>query len=74
VEALPIDSRTGLASVVGYAPTHHRRADDQYIVVATGRDFADVTSTSGVFTGTAVGKLHWSKHAVTLNRVMHPAA
>jgi transglutaminase-like putative cysteine protease len=74
VEALPMDPRTGLATVLGYDPTHQRRADHQYITVATGRDFADVTSTSGVFTGTAIGKLHWSKQAVNLTRGMHPAA
>jgi transglutaminase-like putative cysteine protease len=74
VEALPLDARTGLATVIGYDPTHHRRADHQYIAVATGRDFADVTSTSGVFTGAAVGELHWSKQAVNLTRKMHPAA
>jgi transglutaminase-like putative cysteine protease len=74
VEALLIDAQTGVATVIGYDPTHRRRADDQYIAVATGRDFADVTSTSGVFTGTAVGKLHWSKQAVSLNRLMDPAA
>jgi hypothetical protein len=60
--------------VLGYDPTHQRRADHQDITVATGRDFADVTSTSGVFTGTAIGKLHWSKQAVNLTRGMHPAA
>jgi transglutaminase-like putative cysteine protease len=58
VEALLPD-----ASVVGCDPTHQRDGDVDYIVVATGRDFADVTSTSGVFTGTATGKLHWSKQA-----------
>jgi transglutaminase-like putative cysteine protease len=44
-------------------PTHHRRADARYITVATGRDYADVSPTSGVFSGAATGKLHWSKHA-----------
>ena len=48
---------------VAYDPTHHRRAGLNYITVAVGRDFADVTPTSGVFSGAATGKLHWSKQA-----------
>jgi transglutaminase-like putative cysteine protease len=74
VEALPMDRRTGLATVIGCDPTHQRRVDHQYIAVATGRDFADVTSTSGVFTGRTLGKLHWSKQAVSLNQLLHSAA
>jgi transglutaminase-like putative cysteine protease len=50
-------------AVVAYDPTHHRRAGTTYITVAVGRDFADVTMTSGVFSGAASGRLHWSKHA-----------
>jgi transglutaminase-like putative cysteine protease len=73
VEALVLDPRTGVATAIGYDPTHAQRADHHYITVATGRDFADVTSTSGIFTGKAFGKLHWSKHAVPLNHAMHPA-
>ena len=74
VEALPLDKQSGLATVVGYDPTHCRPTDHQYIMVAVGRDFADVTSTSGVFTGAALGKLHWSKHAVPVGRPLNPAA
>jgi transglutaminase-like putative cysteine protease len=61
-------------SVVAYDPTHHRRAGLNYITVATGRDFADVTSTSGVFTGSATGRLHWSKQASVLTEVAEVAA
>jgi len=60
--------------VVAYDPTHHRRVGLNYITVATGRDFADVTSTSGVFSGTATGKLHWSKQAAVLAEVAEAAA
>jgi len=60
--------------VVAYDPTHHRRAGSNYITVATGRDFADVTSTSGVFSGSAIGKLHWSKRASMLEEVEETAA
>jgi transglutaminase-like putative cysteine protease len=50
-------------AIVAYDPTHHRLATHNYITVAVGRDFSDVTTTSGVFSGAATGKLHWSKHA-----------
>ncbi len=53
----------GQQSVVAYDPTHHRPANRNYITVGIGRDFADVTNTSGVFNGAATGRLHWSKHA-----------
>lgn len=58
-------------AVVAYDPTHRRLTTLNYITVAVGRDFADVTTTSGVFSGAATGKLHWSKHA---ERVDRPAA
>jgi transglutaminase-like putative cysteine protease len=61
VEVLHFDGHH--TSVVAYDPTHHRRAGPTYITVANGRDFADVTPTSGVFTGAAYGRLHWSKQA-----------
>jgi transglutaminase-like putative cysteine protease len=62
VEVLLPQSRTGVA-VVAFDPTHHRRAGLNYVTVAVGRDFADVTMTSGVFSGAASGRLHWSKQA-----------
>ena len=61
-------------SVVAFDPTHHRRAEKNYITVATGRDFADVTPTSGVFSGAATGRLHWSKQAQILEGVAEVAA
>jgi transglutaminase-like putative cysteine protease len=60
--------------IVAYDPTHHRRVGLNYITVASGRDFADVTSTSGVFSGSATGKLHWSKQAGVLEEVADAAA
>jgi transglutaminase-like putative cysteine protease len=64
VEVLLLDSSADQpACVLGFDPTHHRRVGPSYITVAVGRDFADVTSTSGVFSGSATGKLHWSKQA-----------
>jgi transglutaminase-like putative cysteine protease len=59
---------------LAYDPTHHRRADAKYITVATGRDFADVSPTSGVFSGAATGRLHWSKHAELIDDAAEAAA
>ena len=61
-------------TIVAYDPTHHRRAGLNYITVATGRDFADVTATSGVLTGSAIGRLHWSKQATVVDKVGEVAA
>jgi len=66
VEALVPDAEPGSERVIGCDPTHQCSVGADYIVVAAGRDFADVTSTSGVFTGGATGTLHWSKHASRL--------
>jgi transglutaminase-like putative cysteine protease len=63
VEVLLESGDTRDYNVVAYDPTHHRPAGASYITVAVGRDFADVTMTSGVFSGAASGRLHWSKHA-----------
>ena len=64
VEAfLPDPTAPGGTAIVAYDPTHHRRVGLNYITVAVGRDFADVTPTSGFFSGPAAGKLSWSKHA-----------
>jgi transglutaminase-like putative cysteine protease len=49
--------------VLAYDPTHHRRARLDYVTVAVGRDFADVTPTSGVFSGAAIGVLSAAKSA-----------
>ncbi|MDQ1467686.1 MAG: hypothetical protein QOH10_2101 [Actinomycetota bacterium] len=46
-------------------PTHCRRTDDDYITIATGRDYSDVAPMSGTFAGRAQGKLTVHKHART---------
>jgi transglutaminase-like putative cysteine protease len=70
-----LDSSSGQPGcVVAFDPTHHRRASSNYITVAVGRDFADVSSTSGVFTGSATGKLHWSKQAEAIDEAGSPCA
>ncbi len=64
VEALfPDDSAPGGARVVGYDPTNRCEPGLRYIAVAVGRDFADVTPTSGWFVGRAEGRLSYSKRA-----------
>jgi transglutaminase-like putative cysteine protease len=64
VEALvPDPISPGEVEVIAYDPTHHRRARMDYITVATGRDFADVTPTSGTYGGPALGRLAHTKHA-----------
>ena len=64
VEALIADVATpSEVEVIAYDPTHHRRTRMDYITVATGRDFADVTPTSGTYGGPALGKLASTKQA-----------
>jgi transglutaminase-like putative cysteine protease len=73
VEAL-VESASGSGQeVVAYDPTHHRRAGLSYITVAVGRDFADITPTSGFFSGPATGRLHWSKQAEVVEVELSPA-
>jgi transglutaminase-like putative cysteine protease len=47
----------GDALVIAFDPTHDRIATMKYIVVAVGRDYADVAPTSGVFTAPFGGEL-----------------
>jgi transglutaminase-like putative cysteine protease len=64
VEALVTDPDSPAeVEVIAYDPTHHRRARMDYITVATGRDFADVTPTSGTYGGPALGRLAYTKRA-----------
>jgi transglutaminase-like putative cysteine protease len=64
VEALIADADSPAeVEVIAYDPTHHRRARIDYITVATGRDFADVTPTSGTYGGPALGRLAYTKQA-----------
>ncbi len=68
VEALfEAPAGSGRFEAVAYDPTHHRRAGLSYITVAVGRDFADVTPTSGSFTAPREhpvrGHLSYSKRA-----------
>ena len=67
VEALIEDpAAPGGVQVVPYDPTHHRRVGLDYITVALGHDYADISPTSGYFSGPAAGKLSSSKQAEIL--------
>ena len=47
----------GDALVLAFDPTHDRMVTMKYIVIAVGRDYADVAPTSGVFTASFAGEL-----------------
>lgn len=48
---------------VAFDPTNHCRAGMRHITVAVGRDYRDVSPTSGYFTGPYAGRLTSSKQA-----------
>jgi transglutaminase-like putative cysteine protease len=59
VEVLVPDGAGAL--VLAYDPTHARRVDMRYVVIAVGRDYADVAPTSGVFTAPYSGEMTATK-------------
>jgi transglutaminase-like putative cysteine protease len=65
VEAF-IERGDGAVEVIGFDPTHARRTRIDYLTVAVGRDFADVSPTSGTFSGPAIGRLAATKQAEVL--------
>lgn len=62
VEAL-IDTAVNEVEIVAYDPTHRRRARMDYLTVAVGRDYADVSPTSGTYSGPAAGRISSTKRA-----------
>ncbi len=46
----------GMVPVWGFDPTHRRTTTLNYVFVAAGRDFADVTPTSGCFVAPYIGR------------------
>ena len=62
VEAF-IERPDGGVDAVGFDPTHARRTRINYLTVAVGRDFADVSPTSGRYSGPALGRLAATKQA-----------
>jgi transglutaminase-like putative cysteine protease len=67
-----IVAESGGSLVLAYDPTHGCRVDMRYIVVAIGRDYADVAPTSGVFTAPFPGEMTASKR-VGATRVRYVA-
>jgi len=59
----PGGSAAGDVEIVAYDPTHRRRARMDYLTVAVGRDFADVSPTSGIYSGPAAGRISSTKRA-----------
>jgi len=57
IEALVPHPETGEPCWMGYDPTHCRSVDAEYLAVATGRDFADVSPITGTFYGSQPGRL-----------------
>ena len=57
----------GTVPVWGFDPTHRRTTTLSYVFVAAGRDFADVTPTSGCFVAPYIGRFstHRSVEVVT---------
>jgi transglutaminase-like putative cysteine protease len=53
----------GQCQAIGFDPTNARVPNLGYTVVALGRDYNDVTPTSGQFIGDSAGVLHFEKHA-----------
>jgi len=69
VQALFVDpSDPTISQIVGYDPTHLRTTGAKYITVALGRDFSDISPTSGSFRGRASGQLSYAKRAEILNK------
>jgi transglutaminase-like putative cysteine protease len=52
-----------------YDPTHNRAADDRYVKLAVGRDYADIRPVSGTYRGAPAKDL---KVEVTVNRESEP--
>jgi transglutaminase-like putative cysteine protease len=58
-----VDCGDGTVETIGFDPTHSRRTRMDYLTVAVGRDYADVSPTSGTYSGPALGRLAATKSA-----------
>lgn len=56
VEAIGEPLGDGTAPAWGFDPTHRRTTTPSYVFVAAGRDFSDVTPTSGCFVAPYIGR------------------
>jgi transglutaminase-like putative cysteine protease len=68
IEALVPHPESGEPCWLGYDPTHCRGVGPEYVTVAAGRDFADVSPISGTFLGAAPGRLTSGCESVPLGR------
>ncbi len=69
IEALlPDPDAPGQFRVVSYDPTHRVTPTLDYVTVAVGRDYSDITPTSGTFYG-AMGRFTARKESWVVNRV-----
>lgn len=48
---------------IAFDPTNHRRTTPAYLTIAVGRDYSDVSPTSGTFSAPYPGQLHTTKRA-----------
>jgi transglutaminase-like putative cysteine protease len=62
-----VDERGAPPIALSLDPTYRTATDFRYVVVAVGRDYDDVPTTSGVFTGSAAGKLHARQRVALLD-------
>jgi transglutaminase-like putative cysteine protease len=72
VEVL-LPGQDGGFEAVPFDPTNHRRANLSYITIAVGRDYHDISPTSGTYIAPYQGRLTASKRA-GLTRVEYAAA
>jgi len=57
----------------GFDPTHDREADERYIKVATGKDYADIIPVSGTYRGGITKKLTVDVNVREISRTSIPA-
>ena len=67
VEVLGPAREPGLALVWAFDPTHRRRTNLDYVFIAAGRDFADVTPTSGRFVAPYIGEFTTERSVDLIN-------
>lgn len=73
VEVLAPDPRhPARRSIQAFDPTHGRRVRPDYVTVAVGRDYRDVTPTSGTYVAPYAGTLQAHKHAALTDLEYHP--
>lgn len=64
---LLIPNEQGHYRAIPFDPTNHRQTNPAYLTIAVGRDYTDVSPTSGTFTAPYPGQLHTTKRAGMTN-------